>query len=174
MFCNDSVDKTVSERLLCGHKVISVGVLFDLLDGLSGVFGKDLVELCTYRMTTPGVGREVGATLGNSRDIFMGLFHAPHVVGEALKTAVFAASVYTVVDSFLRSPILSILNIYSGPTKSDVTDTTLGIGKLVEGTYQLTKYGINAAMAVIFTIVIALVLVVILGILSKVVFYYDE
>ena len=85
-----------------------------------------------------------------------------------------AASVYTVVDSFLRSPILSILNIYSGPTKSDVTDTTLGIGKLVEGTYQLTKYGINAAMAVIFTIVIALVLVVILGILSKVVFYYDE
>lgn len=85
-----------------------------------------------------------------------------------------AAAVYTVVDSFLRSPILRILNIYSGPTKSDVTDTTLGIGKLVEGTYQLTKYGINAAMAVIFTLVIALVLAVILGILSKVVFYYDE
>ena len=85
-----------------------------------------------------------------------------------------AAAVYTVVDSFLRSPILRILNVYSGPTKSDVTDTTLGIGKLVEGTYQLTKYGINAAMAVIFTLVIALVLAVILGILSKVVFYYDE
>ena len=85
-----------------------------------------------------------------------------------------AASVYTVVDSFLRSPILSILNIYSGPTKHDVQDTTLGIGKLVEGTYQLTDYGINAAMAVIFTLVIAVVLVIILGILSKVVFYYDE
>ncbi len=55
---------------------------------------KDLVELCTYRMTTPGVGREVGATLGNSRDIFMGLFHAPHVTGEALKVAIFTAALF--------------------------------------------------------------------------------
>lgn len=56
--------------------------------------GKDLVELCSYRMTTPGIGREVGATLGNTRDIFMGLFSAPHVTGEALKTAVFTASLF--------------------------------------------------------------------------------
>ncbi len=55
---------------------------------------KELVELCTYRMTTPGVGREVGATLGNSRDIFMGLFNAPHVTGEALKVAVFTAALF--------------------------------------------------------------------------------
>ena len=55
---------------------------------------KDLVELCSYRLTTPGIGKEVGATLGNSRDIFMGLFHAPHVTGEALKTAVFTAAVF--------------------------------------------------------------------------------
>ena len=55
---------------------------------------KELVELCSYRLTTPGIGKEVGATLGNSRDIFMGLFHAPHVTGEALKTAVFTASVF--------------------------------------------------------------------------------
>lgn len=56
---------------------------------------KDLVELCGYRLTTPGLGTEVGATLGQNRSVFMGLFNAPHVVGEALKTAVFAASVYT-------------------------------------------------------------------------------
>lgn len=55
---------------------------------------KDLIELCSYRMTTPGIGREVGATLGNTRDIFMGLFSAPHVTGEALKTAVFTASLF--------------------------------------------------------------------------------
>lgn len=55
---------------------------------------KELVELCSYRLTTPGIGKEVGATLGNTRDIFMGLFHAPHVTGEALKTAVFTASVF--------------------------------------------------------------------------------
>ncbi len=56
---------------------------------------KELVELCGYRLTTPGLGIEVGATLGQNRSLFMGLFNAPHVVGEALKTAVFAASVYT-------------------------------------------------------------------------------
>lgn len=55
---------------------------------------KDLVELCSYRFTTPGIGREVGATLGNNRDIFMGLFHAPHVTGEALKTAVFTSALF--------------------------------------------------------------------------------
>ena len=54
-----------------------------------------MVELCGYRLTTPGLGTEVGATLGQNRSVFMGLFNASHVVGEALKTAVFAASVYT-------------------------------------------------------------------------------
>ena len=54
----------------------------------------DLVELCCNRLTTPGLGREVGATLGHTRELFMGLFHAPHVVGEALKTAVFAANLF--------------------------------------------------------------------------------
>ena len=53
---------------------------------------KDLIELCSYRMTVPGLGREVGATLGNNRDLYMGFFNAPHVTGEALKTAVFAAA----------------------------------------------------------------------------------
>ena len=86
-----------------------------------------------------------------------------------------AAAVYTVVDSFLRSPILTILEKYSGPTKEQIDDLTLGIGKLMEdGTYKLTDYGINAAMAIIFTFVVALLMVIVLGILSKVVFYYDE
>ncbi len=54
----------------------------------------DLVELCSYRMTTPGLGREVGASLGQNRGMFMGLFNAPHVTGEAVKTAVFAAALF--------------------------------------------------------------------------------
>ncbi|MBQ3499348.1 MAG: methionine gamma-lyase family protein [Clostridia bacterium] len=54
----------------------------------------DLVEKCAYRMTTPGLGREVGPSLGQTRGLFMGLFNAPHIVGEALKTAVFAASLF--------------------------------------------------------------------------------
>ena len=52
------------------------------------------VEQCAARLTCPGVGREVGATLGHSRELYMGLFSAPHVVGEALKTAVYAAALF--------------------------------------------------------------------------------
>lgn len=52
---------------------------------------RDLVEQCAFRHSTPGTGREIGATLGHSRDLYLGLFSAPHVTGEALKTAVFAA-----------------------------------------------------------------------------------
>jgi cystathionine beta-lyase family protein involved in aluminum resistance len=54
----------------------------------------DLVESCACRLTTPGTGREIGATLGNNRELFMGAFHAPHVTGEALKTAAFTAALF--------------------------------------------------------------------------------
>lgn len=53
---------------------------------------KEIVERCSYRMTTPGLGREIGASLGMNRSLYMGLFHAPHVVGQALKTAIFASA----------------------------------------------------------------------------------
>ena len=55
---------------------------------------KELVEKCAARMTCPGVGREVGATLGHSRELYLGLFSAPHVVGEALKTAIYTAALF--------------------------------------------------------------------------------
>ena len=55
---------------------------------------KDLVELCSYRLTVPGLGSEVGATLGVNRSLFMGIFNAPNVVKEALKTAVFTAALF--------------------------------------------------------------------------------
>ncbi len=54
----------------------------------------ELVEKCGYRLTAPGVGTEVGASLGHTRELYMGLFSAPHVVGEALKTAVFTACLF--------------------------------------------------------------------------------
>lgn len=53
---------------------------------------KDLVELVSYRMTVPGLGREVGATLGQNRTLFEGFFLAPHIVAESLKGAVFASA----------------------------------------------------------------------------------
>lgn len=54
----------------------------------------DLIEKCAARMTCPGVGKEVGATLGHSRELYMGLFQSPHVVGEALKTAVYTSALF--------------------------------------------------------------------------------
>ena len=54
----------------------------------------ELIEKCAYKLTCPGVGREAGATLGHSRELYMGLFSAPHVVGEAMKTAVFASALF--------------------------------------------------------------------------------
>lgn len=58
---------------------------------------KELVEMCAYRLTTPGTGKEIGATLDVSREMFMGAYHAPHVTGEALKTAVFAAALFEIL-----------------------------------------------------------------------------
>ncbi len=53
---------------------------------------KELIENASYRMTTPGIGGECGSTLGNNRLMFQGLFVAPHVVAQAIKTAVFCAA----------------------------------------------------------------------------------
>lgn len=55
---------------------------------------EDLVEKCAYRLTTPGLGKEVGATLGMNREFYMGLFYAPHTVGEALKSAVYISALF--------------------------------------------------------------------------------
>lgn len=64
---------------------------------------KKYVEMCAHRMTCAGVGREIGATLGHNRELYMGLFFAPHTVGEALKTAVYAAAVFELLG-FKVSP----------------------------------------------------------------------
>ncbi|MGN0409918.1 MAG: aminotransferase class I/II-fold pyridoxal phosphate-dependent enzyme [Candidatus Fimousia sp.] len=55
---------------------------------------KECVENAAYRLTTPGLGKEVGATLGVNEKFIQGLFLAPTVVNAALKGAVFAANIY--------------------------------------------------------------------------------
>ena len=52
----------------------------------------ELVERAAMRLTTPGIGGECGSTLGNNRLLFQGLFMAPHIVAQALKTAIFCAA----------------------------------------------------------------------------------
>ena len=58
---------------------------------------RDLIELCSYRMTCVGIGRECGATLGFNRQAYQGLFMAPHTVLQAMKAATLCASVFSIL-----------------------------------------------------------------------------
>lgn len=73
------------------------------------------------------------------------------------------AAVYTVVDSFLTSPLLNIIKVYYSPDKAE--SAKLGV---------LSDYGINAAMSWIFALVSIIMIAITMLLLSKVVFYYDE
>ena len=64
---------------------------------------KDLVELAAYRLTAPGLGKEVGASLQVNSAFYQGLFLAPTVVASALKSAIFAANLYEKLG-FTASP----------------------------------------------------------------------
>ena len=55
---------------------------------------KEYIEQCAYRLTSPGLGKEVGASVGLNRNFFQGLFLAPVVTAGALKGAIYAASLY--------------------------------------------------------------------------------
>lgn len=68
----------------------------------------DLVELCAYRLTCVGMGKEVGCTLGMNREMLLGLFMAPDVVASAIKTSAFA------------SELLTLLGFRCTPGKDDV------------------------------------------------------
>ena len=55
---------------------------------------KELIERCAYRLTSPGLGKEVGASLGINQTFYQGFFMAPVVVAGALKSAIFAACIF--------------------------------------------------------------------------------
>lgn len=55
---------------------------------------KDLIERCSYRLTAPGIGNDVGASLTLNTQLYQGLFLSPTVVAGALKGAIFAANLY--------------------------------------------------------------------------------
>lgn len=59
------------------------------------IVGRDeLVQLASYRLTAPGMGDELGASLAGNQSLFQGLFLAPHTVAQALKSAIFAAALF--------------------------------------------------------------------------------
>lgn len=55
---------------------------------------KKAIALCAARWSCPGIGLEIGASLGNTKAMFKGIFYAPHTVAQALKTAVYSAALF--------------------------------------------------------------------------------
>ncbi len=92
-FCEEKEPTDVGVDLMAGSLIKNAGGGMALSGGyLAGT--KRAVELASYRLTTVGVGNEVGATLGQNRDLFKGFFYAPHTVLQALKTASLAAYIF--------------------------------------------------------------------------------
>ncbi len=88
------------------------------------VGSEDLIEKCAIRLTSPGVGREAGATLYSLLEMFQGLFLAPHVVGEALKGAVYTSALLTEFN-VKTSPLwddarTDLIQMVSLPTKEEM------------------------------------------------------
>lgn len=84
----------VGADLMAGSLIKNLGGGFAPTGGY--IVGRhDLVEKASYRLTAPGLGGEMGATLGDTaREFYQGLFMAPHIVLQAVKTSIFAASVF--------------------------------------------------------------------------------
>ncbi len=87
------------EPLEVGADMIVGSLIKNLGGGLAPIGGyivgkKECVENAAYRLTSPGLGKEVGASLGVIQSFYQGLFLAPTVVNNALKGAVFAANIY--------------------------------------------------------------------------------
>lgn len=57
----------------------------------------DLIELCSYRLTCVGMGKEVGCTLNQNREMLLGFFLAPEIVSNAVKTATFACNFFEIL-----------------------------------------------------------------------------
>ena len=81
---------------------------------------KDLIELCAERLTAPGIGKEIGPSLGQNTQLLKGLFFAPQVVSSSVKTAIFASRIleklgYEVEPKFdeIRADIVQTIKLGS-------------------------------------------------------------
>ena len=87
------------ERLDVGADMMVGSLIKNLGGGLAPIGGyivgkKECVDNAAYRLTSPGLGKEVGASLGVMQSFYQGLFFSPTVVAGALKGAIFAANIY--------------------------------------------------------------------------------
>ncbi len=93
-FCEKTEPCSAGVDLMIGSLIKNPG------GGLADIGGylvgsEKAVELAGYRLSCPGVGLEVGASLGQNRNLLRGLFYAPHTTAQALKTAHLAAYIFS-------------------------------------------------------------------------------
>lgn len=89
-FVEEKEPTEVGVDLACGSLIKNIGG--GLCETGGYIVGRhDLIELCSEKLTCPGIGKECGATLGQNRYILQGLFNAPTVVKSALQVAVLAS-----------------------------------------------------------------------------------
>ncbi|MGR9050067.1 methionine gamma-lyase family protein [Halobacillus faecis] len=84
------------EPLEVGADMIAGSLIKNPGGGIARVGGyiagrRSLIEKCSYRLTAPGLGKETGPSLNSLQEMYQGIFLAPHVVGEALKGAIFTS-----------------------------------------------------------------------------------
>ena len=82
----------------------------------------DLVELCANRLTAPGTGREIGCTGDMLRQLYLGLYYAPGVTAEALKTSVYASCLFELLGYQTTPP-------YTAPRNDIITSIVTGSAK---------------------------------------------
>ncbi len=84
------------------------------------------VELVSYRLTCPGIGRECGATLNNNRDMYQGFFMAPHIVAQSVKAGILCSALFENLG-------FEVTPKYSDPRSDIITSVKLGSpDKLIE------------------------------------------
>ena len=92
-FVNTSEPTKYGADLVCGSLIKNPGGGLALTGGY--IAGKQkYIDLCAMRLTSPGLGKEVGASLGLTRSMIQGLYFAPFVVCQALKTAALCAQIF--------------------------------------------------------------------------------
>ena len=89
----------IKEPIEVGADIIAGSLIKNIGGGIAPTGGyivgrSDLVKLASYRLTAPGMGDELGASLGTPRLLYQGLFLAPHVTAQAIKSAIFAAGIF--------------------------------------------------------------------------------
>ncbi len=103
-FVQDREPTMVGADLMAGSLIKNAGGGIASTGGY--IAGKEIyVERAAYRLTVPGIGSEIGSTGSALRELYLGLYFAPGVVCEAVKTAIYTASIFSKIGMVTRPPL---------------------------------------------------------------------